>query len=864
MTLSEQELATWRKADALYQALLEVEKADRPKFLQNITADQSVMQCLRELIAAGDSTSMLDDDALAVLKPIAEHALSGQSIGRWTLHEEVGRGGMAVVYKASRKVPGGEQVAAIKILPRGMTGQQQFAQENAVLAQLEHPNIARYLDGGVDTDGSPWLAMEYIEGQRIDTDVKKLSIRQRVQLVLPIVDALAEAHRLLIVHRDIKPGNVMLDAQGRPRLLDFGIAKLLRTELEQQATRVLTPEFAAPEQFAGGQITTATDVYGLGALLVALLTGKPPRSRNYELQLSLDSRTLGRDLCNIIHKALHVDPGRRYASAQAFGSDLQNWLDGHPVSATGDSRMYRVTKWLGRHKAATFATSALLLAILVGSGLVYRQSLRVQAKAETVAAQNAVLKDLLAAPQSVRFGRQVKVVDLLKDAPDTIKQHMRAPSAERAELYASLARTLQQLGEMEQAITLWDAALDDVAEGAEMSAQAQVWAQITRARALEAQGQLQIALDTLRKIRDTPQKALPEDHPIWALWSISYYVMLLKYDAVEAREFYTTLQQWDAPQTFADPGQRGFFSCGRTQSMIRNGEFQNAVSFGEANLDWARSALGDRHSNTICIIQSLVHANARLGMTEKAEQYAREALSITKAWLGEYDPMVFKLQNSIANLVGERGDYDQAIQLHQQSLALLEHTQGVEPEIALSPLQGIAIALLNAGRYAEAAPYQRRFVTEFAALMGADQPQAAMARANLAELLLYAGEHEEGLQSARKAYQDLLTRAGAEHPITLFAQSVLGGALTMNGHHQDAVDLLQGLDDRMAAVMGEADINVINTRFRLAHAMVFSDKRAAVLPMLEEVNQWRITNLGTEHPRTLASKNLLNNIKRIH
>ena len=325
---------------------------------------------------------------------------AGEWFGAFETVAVLGRGGMGTVFQARRADGEVEQTVAIKVVERGWLDPRvadRFRQERQFLAGLSHPNIARLIDGGTRSDGVAYLIMEYVDGQRIDRycDEHQLGVRDRLRLFLPLCEAVEYAHRKLIVHRDLKPSNVLVGRDGRPKLLDFGVAKALDEPFREGSgsatqTLVLTPDFASPEQVRGEEITTGTDVYGLGALLYCLLTGQAPHRTTSTSRPELEraicetppSRPgalrpeLNGDLENILLKALHRDTARRYHSSRDFADDVQRYLERRPVVATRDSVWYRMRRFVQRNRAASLATALALLATIAGTGISLYQARR--------------------------------------------------------------------------------------------------------------------------------------------------------------------------------------------------------------------------------------------------------------------------------------------------------------------------------------------------------------------------------------------------------------------------------------------------------------------------------------------------------
>jgi serine/threonine protein kinase len=321
-----------------------------------------------------------------------------QRLGPYRILGELGSGGMGSVFKATRDDDAYQKTVAIKIIRANLAHtqlEQRFRAERQILAQLEHPYIARLIDGGTQ-DGLPYIVMEYIEGQPIDHYVRQrnLSTRDRLILFRKVCEAVQHAHQRLIVHRDLKPGNILVLPDGTPKLLDFGIAKLLDQEtnspdgpLTQTGWLLMTPDYASPEQVRGDAITVASDIYSLAVILYELLTGQRPYTlKNYspsEIQQAICTGIIpppkvSSDIDNMLLMALRLDPARRYPSVEKFSEDLRRYLEGEPVSARPDTFLYRSTKFIQRNRLAVALTTVLLLTVLTGAALVYREGLRSQ------------------------------------------------------------------------------------------------------------------------------------------------------------------------------------------------------------------------------------------------------------------------------------------------------------------------------------------------------------------------------------------------------------------------------------------------------------------------------------------------------
>ncbi len=386
----------WLRLSRLLDQALELDGEARSAWLERLRVeDGPLADDVERLLARHDELArdrFLERPAVA---PPSGASLRGLVVGAYTLRAPLGQGGMGTVWLADRSDGRFSGQAALKLLNASLIGQEgeaRFRREGSILARLRHPNIARMIDAGVSPLGQPYIVLEYVDGERIDRycESRGLGIAERIRLFLEVTDAVAHAHANLIVHRDLKPQNVLVDSDGRARLLDFGIAKLIEPDPDGPATvtrvgeSALTPEFAAPEQVTGGDLTTATDTYALGVLLCALLTGRHPagefpttpadwvraiveREPKPMSVLAAASpygkraSALRGDLDNIAALALRKRPEERYPSVEAFADDLRRYLRHEPVSARPDTLPYRTAKLVRRHPAA-FAAGVIAVA----------------------------------------------------------------------------------------------------------------------------------------------------------------------------------------------------------------------------------------------------------------------------------------------------------------------------------------------------------------------------------------------------------------------------------------------------------------------------------------------------------------------
>ncbi|HET8650738.1 MAG TPA: serine/threonine-protein kinase [Gemmatimonadales bacterium] len=385
----------WRELEPLLDEALELAPDERRRWLDRLAAQSPRIAHDLELLLRGD----LAAERSGFLAGQLDVSLKGMQFGAYRLERPLGQGGMGAVWLASRADGRFEGKAAVKILNLALVnapGQERFRREGSVLARLAHPGIARLLDAGVGGAGQPYLVIEYVDGQPIDSfaEQHRLGTVERIRLVLQVLAAVGHAHANLVVHRDLKPSNILVTADGTVKLLDFGIAKLLdgvsgsvaggsRSTLTVDGGQVLTPRFAAPEQIRGEPLTTATDVYSLGVLLYLLLSGRHPTPCDADspaaavravLEAEPPRLRLG-DLDNVLDKALRKNPAERYQTVAALGDDLGRYLRQEPVSARAHSLPYRIGKFVQRNRVAVVAGVLVLATLAIATAVTTRQML---------------------------------------------------------------------------------------------------------------------------------------------------------------------------------------------------------------------------------------------------------------------------------------------------------------------------------------------------------------------------------------------------------------------------------------------------------------------------------------------------------
>jgi eukaryotic-like serine/threonine-protein kinase len=540
------EHADWARIEAALDDLLEVPLPERARALDRLTEGQPDLRTtLESLLAHAD----LPDDFLdrpAIESVSADRASVGTlplgtHLGAYSIVRLIGRGGMGEVYRAVRIDGQFEQTVALKLLRGGSrTSVDRFNAERQILAALDHPSIARLYDGGVTADGHPYMVMEYVQGENLIAwcESHQAALPQRLTLFLQVCDAVAYAHLHLIVHRDLKPSNIFVTTEGRVKLLDFGIAKLLHTDALGDATRTahVSPAYAAPEQLMGGTITTATDVYGLGVTLYQLLCGAlpwqladlplaaavrrlleervSPPSAAVRTDTPFGARELRGDLDAIVAKALRKDPKARYPDALALADDITRYRTHVPVRARAGARTYVMRRFLRRNWVSLSTASALfllLLAGIVGTTWQAKNARRQAERASIEASKATAVKDFLLdifrqsslqTPGGVD-ARNVTAEKLLEIGAQRIRGGLAQAPEVRGELLDTLSGLYEDLGSTDRAISLAQDHLDDLRRRNTAAGAEGVAAHVSLARGLIDNGkdtEARVQLDAAEKI----------------------------------------------------------------------------------------------------------------------------------------------------------------------------------------------------------------------------------------------------------------------------------------------------------------------------------------------------------------------------
>ncbi|TYT26519.1 serine/threonine protein kinase [Luteimonas viscosa] len=810
----------WKAADAILDALLDLPLDQREAHLQALAPAPEVAARVRRLLAGSASEGPLDRplpplDPLEALEPATEPSLEGRRLGRWRLQELLGEGGMAVVYRAISAAPPLGQQAALKILSlaalaRG--GRERFLREQSVLARLRHPYIAALYEAGVDDDGTPWLAMALVEGQRIDQwcQARGLGLSARLDLVGQVAEALEYAHRNLVVHRDIKPSNVLVDEDGLVRLLDFGIGRELSSAATRTMQHALTPEYAAPEQFDGQDTGTAADVYGLAALTYRLLTGSAPhdalvvRAHSPErpstraahapagsLERGFAPRLRG-DLDAILLRGLAQDPAQRYPSVEALVADLRNYRARRPVRARAPSAGYRLRRFAQRNRWPLAAGAVLALSLLGGGLGVFWQAQRAERAAQEAQLQLRYLDSLLRemAPSTAE-ARQPDRSRLIASAAAHARQDLASQSAALATVLLTLAEIAQAAGEHGHSAQLAAeaAGLRDGLDGRDSPGFAE--ALVVRGRALWSD----------RNLGGDPE----------ALAEQALAILERKAPDSEAHMRALLLQQQldqglDRAARAKATGDRmlGWCRARDRQPVELCGEVLLAVASLQDRQGYVREAertytelieleamrAGGDHARTLQVRTRHARAVLRLGDAARAAALLEPVLA---AQLRIYDgttPELAATRGALAESLTTLGDFARARELHEAQLAELVDQRGSgHPDVA-AYLGNFGVFLMKAGDFEGALARLAECAAGYATLGGPDHAGVHVCNGNRADVLREMGRAAEAEPLSRAALKGIRDAFGEDSPLLAPRYSNLGRVLLALGRDDEALPVL--------------------------------------------------------------------------
>ena len=827
--------AHWNRVKGLFERALEKPQENRLEFLREQCAEDSATFAeVSDLLSADERPhSILEGPAVDALDLPDGFLAEGTQIGVYKIVRRIGQGGMGAVYLAERADGHFKQQVALKIIKRGMDSAEilkRFEAERQILAHLHHPNIARLLDGGLTDDGLPYFTMEYVDGQPIHEycDTHRLSVTERLRIFQTVLSAVQYAHQNLVVHRDLKPGNLLVTDDGTIKLVDFGIAKVVGgdsdfdvlTALTQTGMRAMTPGYASPEQVRGEPVTTASDVYSLGVVLFELLTGKSPYlntggslkkleeaicdtapdkpSRALSRVEKADTvtlatishlrddeprrlrKTLAGDLDTICLKALRKEPERRYQSVEQLADDIERYLSARPILARPDSFSYRAGKFVKRNVVAVSAS------VLVVTGIVTlvafytsrleRERDNAQQEAEKAKQVTALLTSFFEeADPNLSKGEEITAREMLDQATERIEDELADQPEIQGEMLNVIGNVYIKLGDYDVAIAILQRALN-VQETTHGRRSAEV------ALTLHDLGTIYYNLGMYDSCEFYYQQSADIDKQLFGENSRPY--------AIDVSDIAVAIRM------------QGDFK--RAEPMFRQALKLKSELFGEHDVEVAHT------------LNHLGRLLTFLGKYDEAEPLLRRGLKIRLDSYGPEHVEVVASRGALAGLLGNEKKYPEAYELYLQNLKTLRKLMGDEHHYVGATMGSLAAIEYRSGAYPAADTLYQEALRILRKNLDASNPNLSYSLDGLGLTYLKQGfttKADSLLRLSLKLREDAFTR---DHWLTAISEGSLGELLTVTGKYASAEELLLHSLAVLAKKYSEDNSRIQQTYQRLA------------------------------------------------
>jgi serine/threonine protein kinase/tetratricopeptide (TPR) repeat protein len=868
--------ARWQQIQSLFEQLVDAGAGERTARLKSACGEDLELRSSVESLLESDARR--EDGLLHAIGEAAESLLEehqdrliGTRVGPYRVVSILGHGGMSTVYRGERDDSQYRQTVAIKVLQHATLHprlRSRLHSERHILATLDHPSIARLIDSGDLEDGTPYLVMEHVDGESIDSycDSRTLFVRERLELFVKVCAAVQYAHRNLVVHRDIKASNIFVTAEGAPKLLDFGIAKLLAPEtlshtlpVTRLQERILTPENAAPEQVLGRPITTATDIYALGVLLYQLLTGRSPyRLLSYsQLQLEraicmddpvrpsqmvisklsgekdsdrsrisdrrglspqrLRARLSG-DLDAIIAMAMRKEPDRRYPSVEALADDLNRHLLGQPVRARQGDWRYHSAKFLRRHLWSVAGVAVAFLGLALFAGVMFWQNHRIELARDATAQErdraqqvSAFLVDVFSQADPFNAqGKEPTAKDLLDRGAEKISGNLGLQPEVRAQLLESIGLAYRRQGLSERAIPLFEQAVA-----------------IRRQERPIDNGHVAVALANLAR-------ALTDAGHLISAEAYLEQAVALSESAGGAK----------ATETADILVQFGSFALDAKSDPARASEL-----FGKA-LTIYRSAIGNQNLQVAATLNGLADAAVWKSDYPLAEHYEREALGIFQEMVSRNHPDNAVALATLGSILTQRGKYAEAEQVLHEALQIERNVFGVDnPRIAAIEAD-LGTLYEREGDTARAIAATESAVKITRDRLGPNHYLTGYYLDALANLFFSANDLPTAEADARQALAIYAQALPARHLFIATTHQLLGEVLLRRGSPAAAEAEVRAALDMTVGLAGADSWRAARSEASLGWVLIQRDKAAEGEPMLAAARSRLLATVGPQHPAT--------------
>ncbi|MFQ5502350.1 MAG: tetratricopeptide repeat protein [Phycisphaerae bacterium] len=863
---------SWFRLQVLFKAALERSPNERAVFLDKTCGEDADLRTrVEKLLEAGQAASdFLEEPAVidgidAAPADFAE-ALVGRTIGQYSIRKLIATGGMGAVYQAEQAHP--KRTVALKIIRPGLASREllrRFDHEAEVLGLLQHPGIAQIFEAGTADTGlglQPFFAMELIDGRPLTdyADAHGLGTRQRLELLAKVCDAIQHAHQKGVIHRDLKPGNILVDRSAQPKILDFGVARLTDSDIQTTTLRtdigqlIGTIPYMSPEQVSGNpaNLDTRSDVYALGVVGYELLAGRLPYDlRNKRIPeavrvigeedptpLSSINKVFRGDLETIVAKALEKDKSRRYPSASDLAQDIRRYLGDEPIAARPASSWYQLRKFARRNRRLVYSLGVLAFVLVAGitASTIFALGQARARVAETKARKQAQT-ERKRAEQVARFTRKMlsginpeiaRDLDtrlmriILDEAADRIKTELADQPLVEAAIRTTIGKTYSSIGEY------------DTAEQ-----------QFVAARNLYERMFGEKHPDTLRSISNLA----------------NLYRLQGRYDEAEVLHLQTLGTQKEA---LGEPHPDTLNSMhGLALVYEDQGRYAEAESLYLRTLEMQRRVLGEDHPDTLGNIDNLANLYMRQGRYAKAEPLYLKTLERRNRVLGKEHPDTLDTMNNLANLHRRQGRYAEAERLHLKVLKTRQRVLGEEHPRTLSSMINLGIVYAIQRKYADAEPLFARALEIQKRLLGEEHPDTLKMMNNLAVLYHSQGRYADAVPHYLKVMETRKRVLGDEHPDTLKMMNNLAALYFQQGRYTEAEPLYVEALTIQKRVLGEEHPDTLGSAYNLAMLYRNQGRYAEAEPLYLKVLETSRRVLGDEHQDTMSSMSSLADLYRV-
>jgi serine/threonine-protein kinase len=872
------------RINEIFTAALEMPQGKREQFLDDACKqDQELRAAVERLLESSQNPDSLIATGGARQGPLWEEICSdmaaellphdGERVGPYRLLREIGWGGMGVVYLGERADGQFDKQVALKLLKLGIDTKEvvrRFRQERQILASLEHPGVVRLLDGGVTEDGRPYFAMEYVDGKPIDQycDEHRLTIDERLQYFIDVAEVVQHAHQNLVVHRDLKPSNIFINDRGEVRLLDFGIAKLLNrgqsgsTAPETRTdVRVMTPEYASPEQIQGGSISIASDVYQLGLLLNQLLTGQLPyrlsegspremeraiceveamppsmvvAGKEEEVAPTTDQvararrssperlhRKLRGDLDSIVLKAIRKEPGQRYATVEQLLQDIRRYLSGLPVLARKGTFRYRFRKLAKRH-ALSICSSLGVLLVIAGLVTFHMLSLaKERDRAQLEAAKARQIADFLGElfkvsdPNQAR-GEEISARQLVDRGAQRIANELGDQPEVQSEMMAVLGTIYCNLGLYEQAAPLLQEALEIRRELPDQDPAVVVSTMNSLGTVYLEEGRYAEAEPLMLEAIEIAEQSYGPEHPVAA----GSYLRL-------------------------------------GNLYVHQGKVKEAGDLYQRALAIRERELGPEHPEVTDCLNNLAGVAFQMGQYDEAEPLFRRALEIRSRTLGSDHPGVAEASSNLAAALCKLGKQQEAEPLYHNAKAIWEKALGPDHPLLANVHNNLGALYGRLGRVAAAESHFQRTLELRKKALGDGHPRLAMCLTNVAIVQSLQGRYAEAEERFEQALEILAATVGSDHPTVTWIMGAYGSTCLKYGRYDQAESLMTHVCGALENPAEPDSPQLGDCLHDLALLRAEQGTDATALPLLERAMSIQEQGYQPEHDKVLATCNSL-------